>query len=51
MAKIMTIRPPEELHNILKRTAKKSGYTMNALVLHILWDWLEKEEKSASKKD
>ena len=43
MAKIMTVRPPEELHNILKKSAKQKGYTVNQLVLQILWAW-EKNE-------
>ncbi|OFV71532.1 toxin-antitoxin system HicB family antitoxin [Acetobacterium wieringae] len=42
MAKIMTIRPTDELHNKLKVIAKQRGLTMNALVLSILWEWINK---------
>lgn len=45
MAKIMTIRPPEELHQKLKETAQKGGYTMNGFVLQILWDWSDREDE------
>lgn len=45
MSKIMTIRPPDELHEKLKSIAKKYGYTLNKLVLQILWDWLKNENK------
>lgn len=41
MARIMTVRPPEELHNILKESAKQKGYTVNQLVLQILWAWVK----------
>lgn len=45
MAKVMTIRPPEELHEQMKCMAKKRGYTLNQLVLQILWNWIENEKK------
>ncbi|HCM23408.1 MAG TPA: hypothetical protein DHW78_03640 [Ruminococcaceae bacterium] len=45
MAKVMTIRPPEELHKQLKYIAKGRGYTMNQLVLQILHGWLKHENK------
>lgn len=41
MAKIMTVRPPEELHQILKNSAHGKGYTVNQLVLQILWEWVK----------
>ncbi len=44
MAKIMTVRPPEKLHNLLKQSAKNRGLTLNALILQILWEFLEKEQ-------
>jgi hypothetical protein len=31
----MTIRPPEELHERMKCMAKKRGYTLNQLILHM----------------
>lgn len=43
MAKIMTTRPPERLHDILRRYAKEQGYTLNQLVLQVLWDWAKKQ--------
>lgn len=43
MAKIMTTRPPEKLHSILKQSAKRQGYTLNHLVIQILWDWAKKQ--------
>ena len=46
MAKIMTVRPPEELHKILKRIAKQKGYTVNQLVLQILWSWQKENQKN-----
>ena len=45
MSKIMTVRPPESLKQQLKEAAKQKGYTMNQLVLQILWDWLKNKEK------
>lgn len=49
MAKVMTIWPPDELHEKLKSTAKKYGYTLTKLVLRILWDWLKNEKRSEDK--
>ena len=45
MAKIMTVRPPDKLHNILRDRAKGLGYTLNQLVLQILWEWVKNEER------
>ncbi len=45
MQNIMTIRPPEKLKEWLKKEAKEQGFTVNGLVLNILWDYLKKEEK------
>lgn len=39
----MTVRAPENLQKKLSEIAKKQGLTRNALILHILWDWMEKE--------
>lgn len=41
MGKIMTIRPPENLRLQLKKIADNYGITVNALVLRILWDYVE----------
>lgn len=45
MAKIMTVRPPEELHKILKHSAQQKGYTVNQLVLQILWTWVNENTR------
>lgn len=45
MAKIMTVRPPDKLHRDLKEAAKAEGFTLNALVLQILWDWVKKNTR------
>ena len=50
MSKIMTVRPPENLKEDLKKIAKQKGYTVNQLVLQILWDWLE-FKKTGGKED
>lgn len=39
--KIMTLRVPDEVQEILMAYAKKHGLTRNALVLQILWGWLD----------
>lgn len=45
MAKIMTIRPPEELHQKLKVLAKEREFTVNGVVLEILWAYTEKKDR------
>lgn len=42
MANVMTVRVPDELQNLLKKSASEHGLTRNALVLHILWEWADK---------
>ena len=44
MAKIMTIRPPDTLKNIISQSAKDKGYTTNQLVLQILWEWVDRNK-------
>ena len=44
MSKVMTIRPPEELREKLKKYCLKRGYTVNQLVLQILWEWIKTKE-------
>ena len=48
MAKIMSIRPPEELRQKLKECAKRKGVTLNHLAIDIFWEWLEEQEKKVS---
>lgn len=45
MSNIMTVRAPEDLQKKLKEYAKIRGYTRNALILKILWEWLERVGK------
>jgi len=45
MNKMMTIRPPANLHDNLKNIAKSKGHTLNQLVLQILWQWLETQKE------
>lgn len=45
MARIMTVRPPEKLQAKIKESAKEKGYTVNQLVLQILWEWVSRKEK------
>lgn len=40
MAKIMTIRPPENLRIKLRRCSKQMGLTLNSLIIQILWEWV-----------
>ena len=41
MSKIMTIRANDYLQSTLKKIAEEKGITRNALVLQILWGWIE----------
>lgn len=41
MAKIMTVRPPDNLREKLRDTARERGYTLNQLILQILWEWVK----------
>lgn len=45
MADIMTIRPPDSLKKALKDAAISQGITLNALVVHVLWEWVEKHNE------
>ena len=46
MEEIMTVRAPSELQKLLKDKAKQNGLTRNALVLHILWEWIKREDSN-----
>lgn len=46
MVDIMTVRAPDNLQKALKDVAKDKGLTRNALILQILWEWLEKNMES-----
>lgn len=45
MAKVMTIRPPEELREKIKEKANSKGYTVNQMVLQILWEWIGEQDR------
>ena len=45
-AKIRTgLRIPTDLNTELILRAEKNGISKNALILQILWEWLDKKEK------
>ena len=48
MSPIMTIRAPEELRKILRQISRERGYTTNALVLSILWDWVKANKEGTT---
>lgn len=39
-----TFRLPVELLNLIKTEADKKGVSVNSQILHILWEYLEKQE-------
>lgn len=43
MARIMTVRPPDELFAEITARAKKLGITRNALIVFILQNWAKKQ--------
>jgi len=40
-----TFRIPEKLFSLLKIKANEQGLSINAFILHILWNWVDKEGK------
>lgn len=49
MAKIMTVRIPDNIQNYLQQQAKRMGYTRNGLVLQILWEWIREQKQNDQK--
>lgn len=45
-----TFRIPEELLNSLKYESERIGVSVNALILQILWEWVEKKEKEPDRR-
>lgn len=45
------IRAPKELKEILQARAKKIGVTLNALIILVLWDWIEMTETESQNKE
>lgn len=43
MGKMMQVRGPDELKKYLNYLAKKKGFSRNALMLKVLWEYVEKE--------
>lgn len=39
------IRCTGEMKGILQKEAKRLGVTLNALILQILWNWIEEHKK------
>ena len=39
------LRVPYEVNDFLNKIAKKKGISKNSLILHILWKWIEENEK------
>ncbi len=46
MNAILTIRPPDELRQQIRASAERKGLTVNALILQILWDWVQSQDKT-----
>lgn len=44
MGKMMQVRGPDELKNQLNHLARKQGFSRNALMLKVLWEYVEKEK-------
>ncbi len=44
MIKATTLRMPNEMAKKIKDESKKLGITQNALILQILWNYLNKKE-------
>lgn len=38
-----TLRLPEALLDLIGKEAMKKGVSLNALILQILWDWVEQQ--------
>lgn len=49
MTGIMTVRAPDSLQESLKDKAREQGLTRNALILQILWEWIDKNEETGKK--
>lgn len=44
-----TLRLTEELKEQLDKSRKRMGISLNALVVQILWNWAERQDKDADK--
>lgn len=43
--RVMTVRVPDTLQSVLMDYANEQGLTRNALILQILWNWIEEHKK------
>lgn len=43
-----TLRVPTDLFEVLRTEAEKSGHSVNALILQILWEWKENKPHDAA---
>ena len=39
-----TLRMPTQLYEAIGKQATETGVSLNALILHILWDWVKQNE-------
>ncbi len=46
LRKRFTFRLPSDLFADLKSEAEKQGLSLNAVILKILWDWVEEKRKT-----
>lgn len=44
MGKVMSVRGPDKLRERLDRMAERQGFSRNALILKILWEYTDKEK-------
>ncbi len=44
MISIMTVRANDKLKEELKQRAAQMGFTRNALILNILWEWVDRQD-------
>ena len=50
MYSIMTVRAPDNMQKTLSVQAKGLGLARNALILQILWEWLERQGKQVDER-
>ena len=42
-----TLRMPTQLYEAIGKQATETGVSLNALILHILWDWVKQNENKS----
>lgn len=48
MIEKILLRVPANLKIQLREIAQRKGITLNQLILQILWEWVEKQQKESS---